>query len=88
MPSTTSLKLDDAMKERIQRLADSKKRSAHLVMKEAIERYVSYEEWHDQIWKEANEAIEEYDRTGKGLTHKQVVDRIKKARKRRIVDAG
>ena len=83
MASTTSLKLDDALKERLQKLADARKRTPHWLMKEAIERYVSYEEWHDQMWKEANEAIEEYDRTGNGLSHQQVVERIANLRKQR-----
>ena len=88
MASTTSLKLDDGLKERIQKLSESRKRTPHWLMKEAIERYVSYEEWRDQIWREANEAIEEYDRTGKGLSHQQVVERISKLRKGRVPDAA
>jgi predicted transcriptional regulator len=71
MAATTSLKLDDDLKARIQRLAEGRQRTPHWIMKEAIERYVSHEEWHDQIWREANEALEEYDRTGLHLTFEE-----------------
>lgn len=78
MASTTSLKLDDALKDRLQKLAESRKRTPHWLMKEAIERYVSYEEWHDQIWREANEAIEEYEQTGLHLTHGEVKEWLRR----------
>jgi predicted transcriptional regulator len=38
--STTSLKPDRATKERVHRLASARRRSAHWVMREAIEQYV------------------------------------------------
>ena len=78
MATTTSLKLDDALKERLQKLADSRKRTPHWLMKEAIERYVSYEEWHDQIWKEAIEAKEDYDSTGLHLTGEEVEEWLRR----------
>ncbi|MGO9545977.1 MAG: CopG family ribbon-helix-helix protein [Rhodomicrobium sp.] len=36
---TTSLKLDEVLKERLQRLANSRRRSAHWLMREAIKQY-------------------------------------------------
>ena len=42
--STTSLKLDVELKERVQRLAVALRRSPHWVMREAVERYVEREE--------------------------------------------
>ena len=45
MPSvSTSIKLDPETKDRVQKLAASRKRTAHWVMKEAIEQYVNREE--------------------------------------------
>jgi predicted transcriptional regulator len=72
--TTTSLKLDDALKARIQRLAEQRKRTPHWLMKEAIEEFVTREELRDKAWREANEAIEEYDRTGLHLTNAEVVE--------------
>jgi len=40
----TSIKLDDDLKSRIQRLADRRHRSAHWIMREAIRDYVEREE--------------------------------------------
>ena len=41
MPTaTTSLKLDPEMKQRVQRLAAAQRRTAHWIMREAIEEYV------------------------------------------------
>ena len=48
MSSTTSLKLDDEMKERIRRLANIHRRTPHWVMREAIHEYVEREERCEQ----------------------------------------
>ena len=53
-PSATSLKLDIKTKERVQRLADARRRSPHWVMREAIEQYVEREEKREQCWKPAD----------------------------------
>jgi predicted transcriptional regulator len=42
--STTSLKLDSAIKERVHRLAEARRRSPHWIMREAVEQYVEREE--------------------------------------------
>ena len=42
--TTTSIKLDDALKARLQRLAASRRRTPHWLMCEAIEQYVAREE--------------------------------------------
>ena len=38
--ATTSLKLEFELKERVQRLASARRRSAHWIMREAVEQYV------------------------------------------------
>ncbi|MGH8191325.1 MAG: CopG family ribbon-helix-helix protein, partial [Rhodanobacteraceae bacterium] len=40
----TSLKIDDALKDRVQRLASQRRRSPHWIMLEAIQEYVEREE--------------------------------------------
>lgn len=62
--STTSLKLDPELKERVQRLASVRRRSAHWVMREAVEQYVAREELREQIRKDALAAWDHYQSTG------------------------
>ncbi|MBZ5664577.1 MAG: ribbon-helix-helix protein, CopG family [Acidobacteriia bacterium] len=63
-PSTTSLKLDIETKERIQRLAAARRRSAHWVMREAIKQYVEREEKREQFRQDALAAWNHYQTTG------------------------
>ncbi|HUA96807.1 MAG TPA: ribbon-helix-helix protein, CopG family [Terracidiphilus sp.] len=62
--STTSLKLDPQLKDRVQRLAASRRRSAHWIMREAVEQYVSREEQREQFLREGQAAWEHYRSTG------------------------
>jgi predicted transcriptional regulator len=62
--TTTSIKLDPAMKERVQRLAHARRRSAHWVMKEAIEAFVEREEKQEQLRDELMARWHEYEETG------------------------
>ncbi len=52
-PSTTSLKLDSELKERVQRLAAARRRSAHWIMREAVEQYVGREEKRERFRQDA-----------------------------------
>jgi predicted transcriptional regulator len=65
---TTSLKLDAELKTRVQRLAEARRRSAHWLMREAIEQYVEREERRQQLHLDALAAWEEYQATGQHLT--------------------
>jgi predicted transcriptional regulator len=62
--STTSLKLDAELKQRVQRLASVRRRSAHWVMREAVEQYVSREEQREQTRQDALAAWNHYQTTG------------------------
>jgi predicted transcriptional regulator len=62
--STTSLKLDLELKERVQRLAQARRRSAHWIMHEAVEQYVGREEKREQLRHDALAAWAEYQATG------------------------
>lgn len=68
MASATSVKLDDELKDRIQHLADSRRRSAHWIMREAIAQYVEREEKREAYIRDAQNAWEEFQRTGLHLT--------------------
>ena len=62
--STTSLKLDQKLKQRVQRLAASRRRSAHWVMREAVEQYVGREEKREKLRQDALAAWNHYQTTG------------------------
>jgi len=62
--ATTSLKLDPELKERVQRLAQARRRSAHWIMREAVEQYVGREEKREQYRQDALAAWSEYQATG------------------------
>jgi predicted transcriptional regulator len=63
-PATTSLKLDFELKERVQRLASARRRSAHWIMREAVEQYVGREEKREQFRQDALAAWNDYQATG------------------------
>ena len=66
--STTSLKLDTAIKERVYRLASARRRSPHWVLREAVEQYVEREEKREQLRQDALAAWEVYQLTGLHVT--------------------
>lgn len=63
-PATTSLKLDSELKERVRRLASARRRSAHWIMREAVEQYVGREEKREQFRQDALAAWNDYQATG------------------------
>lgn len=68
MAAATSIKLDDELKERVQQLAEARRRSAHWIMREAITQYVEREERREAFRQDAERAWEDYQRTGLHLT--------------------
>ncbi|MGP8245698.1 MAG: CopG family ribbon-helix-helix protein [Bryobacteraceae bacterium] len=66
--STTSLKLDSTMKERVRRLASVRRRSPHWIMREAVEQYVEREEKREQLRQDALAAWAAYQTTGLHVT--------------------
>lgn len=67
-----SVKLDDDLRSRIQSLAESKQRSAHWIMREAIKDYVSREEARQSFIAEAEASWREFEETGLHLTGEEV----------------
>ncbi len=70
----TSIKIDDDLKNRIQYLADTKDRSPHWIMREALREYVVREEAKQQFKAEALASWADYKETGLHLTGKEVQD--------------
>ena len=66
--STTSLKLDPEMKERVQRIAETQRRTPHWVMREAVEQYVEREEKRERLRQDAVAAWTHYQETGLHLS--------------------
>jgi predicted transcriptional regulator len=71
MLSTTSLKLDRSVKERVQRIASARRRTPHWIMREAVEQYVEREEKREQLRRDALAAWAEYQSTGLHLTSEE-----------------
>jgi predicted transcriptional regulator len=67
-PATTSLKLDAQTKERLQRLASARRRSAHWLMRQAIEQYIDREEARERLHNDALAAWADYQATGQHVT--------------------
>ena len=67
-PTSTSLKLDSATKERVQRLASARRRTPHWILREAVEQYVEREEKRGQLRQDAQAAWEQYQATGLHVT--------------------
>jgi predicted transcriptional regulator len=63
-----SVKIDDALKGRVQHLAAARQRSSHWIMREAIARYVEQEEALDSVRQAAIAAWESYQATGLHVT--------------------
>jgi predicted transcriptional regulator len=68
----TSIKIDDELKARVQRLAERRQRSTHWVIREAIAQYVSREEALDSFKQEALASWKAYEETGRHLTGEEV----------------
>ncbi len=68
MTTATSIKLDNELKERIRQLAQARRRSAHWIMREAIEQYVEKEEQREAFHQDARRAWEGYRQDGLHLT--------------------
>ena len=77
-PSTTGLKLDTKIKERVRRLASARRRSPHWVMREAIEEYVEREEKRERFRQVALAAWSHYQTTGLYATADEADDWLAK----------
>lgn len=67
----TSINLDDDMKSRVRHLAGLRHRSAHAIMREAIEQYVEREERREALRQDAINAWNEYRASGRHATQEE-----------------
>jgi predicted transcriptional regulator len=65
---TTTVKLEPETRARLQRLAEARRRSAHWLMREAIEQYVDREEARERLRQDAMTAWSEYQASGRHVT--------------------
>ena len=68
----TSLKMDDALKHRVQHLAHQRRRSPHWIMLDAIRQYVEREEARESFKQEALASWAAYQENGRHLSGQDV----------------
>ncbi len=67
-----AIKITDADRERLKRLGDVKKRTAHWLAKEAISQYLEREEASELFKQETVARWEEFNQTGRSISDKAV----------------
>ncbi len=71
MPAT-SLRLDPAIRERVQRLASARQQTPHCILREAVEQYVEREEKREQLRQDAQAAWADFQTSGLHATAEEV----------------
>ena len=71
-PKPTGVKISLELKDRLHKISETKHRSTHFLMKEAIQQYVEREESAEQFKQETIGAWEEYQRDGLHITHNEM----------------
>ena len=72
MSTTQAIKLDDEMNNRLKALAQQRDRSAHWLMREALQRYLTEEERYEREKTEDLAEYEDYLLTGKAVDNETV----------------
>lgn len=72
MSSTQAIKLDDETNNRLKTLARQRNRSAHWLMREALQRYLAEEERYEREKAEDLAEYEDYLLTGKAIDNETV----------------
>lgn len=67
MSATQAIKLDDETNQRLKALAQQRNRSAHWLMRDALERYLAKEEQYEHEKTEDLAEYEDYMMTGKAI---------------------
>ena len=73
MSTTQGIKLDEETIKRLKALAQQRNRSAHWLMRDALERYLAEEERYEREKAEDMAAYEEYLETGNAIENEEVV---------------
>ena len=74
--TTVGVKLDGETRERLQKLGSVRQRSAHWLMKEAIERFLDTEERYEREKAEDLARWERYVETGAAVPHEEATARL------------
>jgi predicted transcriptional regulator len=72
MSTTQAIKLDDETNDRLKALARQRDRSAHWLLREALQRYLTQEERYEREKTEDLAEYEDYLLTGKAVDNKTV----------------
>jgi predicted transcriptional regulator len=72
MSSTQAIKLDDETNDRLKTLAQQRNRSAHWLMRDALQRYLAEEERYEREKAEDLAEYEDYLITGKAVDNETV----------------
>ena len=72
MSVTQGIKLDDETSKRLKTLSGQRNRSAHWLMRDAIERYLTEEERYEREKAEDIAEYEDYLQTGRGISQKEM----------------
>lgn len=72
MAAAKSIKLDDALKGRIQQLAEARHRTPHWIMREAIAQYVDREEKREALRQDTLKAWGDFQANGLHATAEEV----------------
>ena len=73
MSTTQAIKLDDETNNRLKVLAQQRNRSAHWLLRDALQRYLTEEERYEREKAEDLAAYEEYLETGNAIENDEVV---------------
>ncbi len=73
MAITMGIKVDEEIRNRLKLLGESKRRSPHWLMKEAICKYLDHEEELERRNQEAGESWQQYQKTGEFVSNKDMV---------------
>ncbi|MEQ1899724.1 MAG: CopG family transcriptional regulator [Devosia sp.] len=74
MSESTSIKLQDGLKERVRAIARSRQRSANWVMNAAISRFVEHEETEADYRAEAERRLQHMRETGEHVTNEEALE--------------
>lgn len=72
MSATQAIKLDDETSNRLKALAHKRNRSAHWLMRDALQRYLAEEEHYEREKEEDLAEYEDYLLTGKAIDNETV----------------
>jgi predicted transcriptional regulator len=84
MTETQGIKLDDQIRTRLKRLGEQRDRSPHWLMRTAIVEYLDREERYEQERQEDLARWEQYQLTGKAVSHKTVAKWLNETAKGKV----